>query len=154
MSTLRFSILRAHIRAATEHGGWAPAPDNTVVYDFALPWTARAEVMIRDLPPSECTVPRLARITDECGLDLTSQQHLVRFGRSTFVNPQPDGTALPRPAFDDPLSTYIEEVSHSWRSTFRDRVRQWVTRAPDELGRRRVLVARMGVSGQDVHPIT
>lgn len=103
------------IQAASERGGWEPAPDNTVIYDPALPRNVRAEVMVRDLPPSECTVPRLARITEECGLDLVSQQDLVRFGHSTFVNPQPDGTALPRPTFDDLLSTYIEELSHSWQ---------------------------------------
>lgn len=100
---------------AEQVGGWGPAPGNTVVYDPALPWNVRAEVMVRDLPPGECAIPRLARFTEECGLDLVSQQDLVRFGRSTFVNPQPDGSVLLRPAFDDLLSTYIEELSHSWQ---------------------------------------
>jgi hypothetical protein len=107
--------LQMLVDTAVERGGWEPAPGNTVVYDPALPWNVRAEVMARDLLPVECSVPKLARLTEECGLDLVSQQDLVRFGRSTFVNPQPGGDVLPRPAFDDLLSTYIEEVSHSWQ---------------------------------------
>jgi hypothetical protein len=116
--------LQLVVEAAVQRGGWGPAPGNTVVYDPTLPWNVRAEVMVPDLLPVGCSVPKLARLTEECGLDLVSQQDLVRFGRSTFVNLQPGGSALPRPAFDDLLSTYIEEVSHSWQEYLFETERQ------------------------------
>jgi hypothetical protein len=110
--------LQLVVDAALQMGGWGPAPGDNVVYDPSLAWTVRAEVMVRDAPPGECAMAKVARLTEECGLDLVSQQNLVRFGPSMFLNPQPEGDALPRPAFDDLLSTYIEEVGHSWQEYF------------------------------------
>jgi hypothetical protein len=72
--------------------------------------------MVRDLVPEECKIRNMARMmTEECESDLVTKQALVRFGASMFYEPQPDGSTLPRPTFDDVLSTYIEEVGHSWQ---------------------------------------
>lgn len=105
--------------AARDWGNWQPAPGEKVVFDSSLAWSVRGEVMIRDLVPEECQVPKMARMMpDECGADLVTRQNLVRFGESMFYEPQPDGSTLPRPTFDDVLSTYIEEVGHSWQEYF------------------------------------
>ncbi|MBN1680704.1 MAG: hypothetical protein JW966_10455 [Anaerolineae bacterium] len=101
---------------ALARGGWAPAPGDTVAFDANLAWNIRGEVMVRDRVPSECDNPRLARtMGDVCGMDLVSKQSLVRFGATMFSDPQPDGSMAARPTFDDVLSTYIEEVGHSWQ---------------------------------------
>jgi hypothetical protein len=102
--------------AAREWGNWQPAPGNKVVFDSSLAWNVRGEVMIRDLVPEECQVPKMARMmAEDCATDLVTKQDLVRFGKSMFYERQPDGSTLPRPVFDDVLSTYIEEVGHSWQ---------------------------------------
>lgn len=101
---------------ALARGGWAPAPGDTAVFDASLAWNIRGEVMVRDRIPAECEYPKLARtMGDVCTTDLESKQALVRFGATMFSEPQPDGSLLPRATFDDVLSTYIEEVGHSWQ---------------------------------------
>ena len=101
---------------ALARGGWGPAPGDTVTFDANLAWNIRGEVMVRDQVPSECAYPKLARtMGDVCTTDLESKQALVRFGATMFSEPQPDGSAQPRATFDDVLSTYIEEVGHSWQ---------------------------------------
>ena len=101
---------------ALARGGWAPAPGDTVAFDANLAWNIRGEVMVRDQVPAECEYPKLARtMGDVCTTDLESKQALVRFGATMFSEPQPDGSAQPRATFDDVLSTYIEEVGHSWQ---------------------------------------
>jgi hypothetical protein len=52
---------------------------------------------------------------DDCLALFYTQEHQVRFGPGLFVTPTADGGAAARPAFDDVLSTYIEETGHSWQ---------------------------------------
>ena len=96
-------------------GGWGPAPGDEIVYDPAMSDQVRGSVKVIDLPPGVCVDEKLRRLTEECGYDFKSGEQQVRFGRSMFSNPIEDGGAVARPAFDDVLATYIEEVGHSWQ---------------------------------------
>ncbi len=101
---------------ALERGGWGPAPGDRIVYDPSIACVLRGSVLVIDHPPAECASLRLSRgIESLCAGDYMTRQHLVRFGRSLFSNPHPDGSRTPRAASDDLLATYIEEVGHSWQ---------------------------------------
>lgn len=96
-------------------GGWKPAPGDIIMYDSSIADNIRGVVMAVDLPPSECADPKLRRLTSECDDDFDLNQNVVRFGDAMFSTPGPDGTTVPRVAPDDLISTYIEEVGHSWQ---------------------------------------
>jgi hypothetical protein len=101
---------------ADARGGWGPAPGDTVAYDPDLALSVRASVRMVDFPPDECTDPIMKRHTgNECKIDFTKKQDLVRFGYSTFVEVLEAGNSAPRLSLDDLLSVYIEEVGHSWQ---------------------------------------
>lgn len=96
-------------------GGWGPAPGDAIVYDPDLPRLARGGTPIVDEPPLECTDARFERDRDACIRDFLVEEQQVLFGPSMFSNPEKKGVTAPRPVFDDLLSTYIEEVGHSWQ---------------------------------------
>lgn len=102
---------------AWERGHWQAAPGYSVVFDSSLGRLTRGVVQIVDTAPAECSVPRLRRIITECANDPAKQpyDHKVRFGEALFATPRADGSSAPRGAADDMLSTYIEEVGHSWQ---------------------------------------
>lgn len=108
------SALEIVVTTAADLGGWGPAPGDQVVYDEAMPWWVRGEVLTADLPPAECAIPRFSH-SDHCLMASPAHEHQIRFGQALFFDTQEDGTASPRPLFDDVLSTYIEEVGHSWQ---------------------------------------
>jgi len=96
-------------------GGWKPAPGDIIMYDSSIADNVRGVVLAIDSPPCECADPKLRRLTSECDDNFQRNQNLVRFGDGMFATPGPDGTPIPRAAPDDLLSTYIEEVGHSWQ---------------------------------------
>lgn len=100
---------------AAQRGGWAAAPGESLAYDAELARPVRGAVRIVDVPPVECSDPRLHRLTARCTQELTHEQNLVRFGCMTFSDLDSDGTLTPRALPDDILATYIEEVGHSWQ---------------------------------------
>lgn len=100
---------------ATARGGWMPAPGDTIVYDPGLPRLTRGSVLMIDTPPVECADARLSRGLDACTRDFGRHQNQIRFGAAMFFTPEHDGSLRPRSVFDDLLSTYIEEVAHSWQ---------------------------------------
>lgn len=100
---------------AMQRGGWAVAPGDSPVYDADLALPVRGSVQIIDVPPAECSDPRLRRLTARCTQGLTHEQNLVRFGRMTFSDLDCDGNLVPRALADDILATYIEEAGHSWQ---------------------------------------
>ncbi|NDJ77116.1 MAG: hypothetical protein GYB65_12750 [Chloroflexi bacterium] len=100
---------------ALQRGGWEPAPGDVIFFDVTMPEMTRAAISIIDAPPGECADPRLARLIADCNIDYSQDQNLVRFGRTTFANLDEDGNLIPRDEYDDLLSTYIEEMAHSWQ---------------------------------------
>lgn len=102
-------------QTALEVGGWAPAPGYTIVYDLSLARGVRGAVQVVDQPPVECANPRLSRGLEACVGNYSTRKNQVRFGQWLFENPLDSHNGTPRPAFDDVLSTYIEEVGHSWQ---------------------------------------
>jgi hypothetical protein len=105
------------IEAATERGGWGPAPGDQVVFDPNMPWWTRGEVQTYDLLPADCMMVKsnLASLSSACMPVDPVRERQVRLGSSLFMNVREDGSGYPRPAYDDLLSTYIEEVGHSWQ---------------------------------------
>jgi hypothetical protein len=106
--------LQQVIDAATARGGWAPAPGDQVVYDRFMSRDVRGSVLDYDELP-DCANPRFGADEQACIAQFQTLERQVRFGPSLFSTPQDDGSAMPRPAFDDVLSTYIEEAGHSWQ---------------------------------------
>lgn len=100
--------------AALERGGWAPAPGDRVIFDSSLSPFVRGKIQVVDQTPAECASAKFSRLMDDCTLDFETGEELVRFGDGLFTNPV-EGNSLPRPNLDDVLSTYIEEVGHSWQ---------------------------------------
>jgi len=101
--------------AAAVRGGWGPAPGDEIVYDPDLPRQARGGTPVVDEFPLECANLRLEHDREECVQDFLAEERQVLFGPSMFANPGQAGDSVPRPALDDLLSTYIEEVGHSWQ---------------------------------------
>ena len=99
---------------AISRGGWGPAPGDEVIYDASMPWWVRGEVLTADLPPAECAIPRFSQ-SDCCNMPSEAHERQIRFGHALFVNTNVEGEVRARPQFDDVLSTYIEEVGHSWQ---------------------------------------
>ena len=108
------TALQLVIDTASDLGGWGPAPGDVVIYDEALPWWVRGEVLTADLPPAECAIPRFSQ-SDCCNMPSAARERQVRFGHALFVNTNTEGEVRARPQFDDVLSTYIEEMGHSWQ---------------------------------------
>jgi hypothetical protein len=109
--------IRRVTNEAEAQGGWTLAPGYQAVYDASIVFPCRAAVQVVDDPPMECSNPRLSRLSPDCDgspIDTRLAQK-VRFGPGLFMNPGPDQTLTPRPTFDDVLSTYIEEIAHSWQ---------------------------------------
>ncbi len=103
------------VAAAAQYGAWAPAPGDTPAYAPGLARNVRGQVSFVDRPPFECGDARLSRGVEGCDRDYSVDETLVRLGTSTFAEPQADGSFAPRPSVDDVLSTYVEEVAHSWQ---------------------------------------
>jgi len=99
---------------AFELGGWAPAPGDEVVFDPYLSRKVRGTVVDFDELPYDCADPKVSADKDTCLEEFAAKERQVRFGQSLFTTPG-DGGAVVRPSFDDLLSTYIEEVGHSWQ---------------------------------------
>lgn len=100
---------------AASRGGWGPAPGDMVVFDPDLSDTMRGATVIIDSPPRDCEFPdRPDRRILDCDGDYVHQQSLVRFGVYTFVDQDGDGLYIAH-TLDDMLSSYIEEVGHSWQ---------------------------------------
>jgi len=102
------------IQAATERGGWGPAPGDAVVFDPYLSRQVRGSVLDYDELPN-CSDPAISPDKDACIADFLRLETLVRFGPSLYSTPEADNSVTSRPAFDDLLSTFIEEVGHSWQ---------------------------------------
>ncbi|MBN1200538.1 MAG: hypothetical protein JXJ20_01660 [Anaerolineae bacterium] len=101
--------------AAIEHGGWGPAPGDEIVFDRFMARNVRGAVQDYDELPIDCADPQVSVDEQECIEHFQAFEHQVRFGPALFATWQADGTAVPRPAFDDLLSTFIEESGHSWQ---------------------------------------
>lgn len=102
------------MQTAKEIGGWEPAPGDNVVFDSYMSRNIRGSVLDYD-EPAHCSDVRVSPDPQACIDDFQRVETQVRFGPSLFSTPQPDGNATLRPEFSDLLSTYIEEVGHSWQ---------------------------------------
>lgn len=100
--------------AAQALGGWQPAPGDQILFDAHLSRKVRGASQDFDELPFDCADPTFSDDEEACRQAFAAQETQVRFGRSLFSTPSADGDT-PRPAFDDLLSTYIEEVGHSWQ---------------------------------------
>jgi hypothetical protein len=108
------SALQLVVETAATLGNWGPAPGDTVVYDRFMSRNVRGAVQDYDDLP-DCSNPKISPDEQACIAQFQALEQQVRFGPSLFSTPQDDGSAAPRPTFDDLLSTYIEEVGHSWQ---------------------------------------
>ncbi len=99
---------------AQQLGGWMPAPGDELVFDPYMSRKVRGSSLDYDELP-DCADPQVSPDEAACIRQFRTLERQVRFGRSLFTTPAEDGTDQPRPAFDDLLSTYIEEVGHSWQ---------------------------------------
>lgn len=99
---------------AQQLGGWMPAPGDELVFDPYLSRKARGSMLDTDELPN-CADPLVATDEASCIAQFRTLERQVRFGPSLFTTPTEDGTVEVRPAFDDLLSTYIEESGHSWQ---------------------------------------
>lgn len=108
------AALEIVIRTAREVGGWGPAPGDDVVFDPYMSRQVRGAVWDFDEMP-DCHDPKVSPDPQACLAQFVALERQVRFGPSLFTTPQADGSVAPRPIFDDLLSTYIEEVGHSWQ---------------------------------------
>jgi hypothetical protein len=95
---------------ALARGNWQPAPGDMVAYDPRMNRDLRGGVI--DFDEIDCSGSIL--LEDECLAQFHALEQLVRFGPSLFTTPVNGETVL-RPAFDDLLSTFIEESGHSWQ---------------------------------------
>lgn len=98
-------------------GHFAPAPNDTVVFDSFMSRQIRGAVIDFDELPSACTGSKNAKVgidRETCANEFWAQEPTVRFGRSFFTTPQEDGSFAIRSA-DDILATFIEETGHSWQ---------------------------------------
>jgi hypothetical protein len=109
------SALDTLAEIAFEQGHWAPAPGDVLVFDPGMPAVVRGEVRMADFLPLECRDEKLRRMLEVCMVGVSSHESEVRFGPALFSNRAEDGQTVPRPAFDDLLSTFIEETGHSWQ---------------------------------------
>lgn len=101
--------------AAAALGGWGPAPGDVIVFDYYLSRGARGAIQDFDEMPYNCADPSVAADEAACRANFQALEQQVRFGPSLFSTPDNNGGLVPRPSFDDLLSTYIEEVGHSWQ---------------------------------------
>lgn len=95
-------------------GYWQPAPGDTVAYDDYMNVYIRGAVVDYDEVPAICRDKNQIPDPVACVESFRQQETQVRFGRSLFGTPHEDGTVSLRAA-DDIVSTYIEEVGHSWQ---------------------------------------
>lgn len=98
-------------------GHFAPAPNDTVVFDPFMSRQIRGAVIDFDELPSACVGSKNAKVSadkETCSNEFWAQEPTVRFGRSFFTTRQDDGTVVIRSA-DDILATFIEETGHSWQ---------------------------------------
>ncbi|MBZ0317292.1 MAG: hypothetical protein K8L91_12790 [Anaerolineae bacterium] len=95
-------------------GGWGPAPGDEVVFDPYMDRDIRGAAVGPDYP-AHCYERKDVLDRAECIEIYQTVERQVRFGRSLFTTPNRDGTETLRPKFDDLLSTFIEEVGHSWQ---------------------------------------
>ncbi|WP_119070817.1 hypothetical protein [Aggregatilinea lenta] len=107
------AALAVVVATAATVGGWSAAPGDAVVFAPYMARDTRGAVLDYDDLP-DCADPRVAVDEQSCISAFKMLEQQVRFGPSLFSTPQ-DGGAQVRPAFDDVLSTYIEEVGHSWQ---------------------------------------
>ena len=97
-------------------GHFAPAPNDTIVFDALMSRQIRGAVIDFDELPAACTSNN-AKMTfdaETCATEFWAKEPTVRFGRSFFTTRQDDGTVVIRTA-DDMLATFIEETGHSWQ---------------------------------------
>lgn len=99
---------------AAARGGWAIAPGDELAYDRFMDRQVRGASVDFDEAPN-CSNPKITFDQQACLENFRAMERAVLFGPSFFTTPQPDGSVLPRPAFDDLLSTFVEEASHSWQ---------------------------------------
>ncbi|MCQ3931858.1 MAG: hypothetical protein DPW16_15510 [Chloroflexi bacterium] len=99
---------------AQELGGWGPAPGDEVVFDPHMDRDIRGALVEVDYP-AHCYERKGVPDQTECIEYYQMIERRVRFGRSLFTTPNGDGTETLRPMFEDVLSTFIEEVGHSWQ---------------------------------------
>ncbi len=95
-------------------GYWQPAPGDTVIYDDLMSIYVRGAIVDYDEVPAICRDKFQVPDPVECVEVFRRQETQVRFGRSFFSTPNEDGSVSLRAA-DDIVSTYIEEVGHSWQ---------------------------------------
>jgi hypothetical protein len=108
------AALQLVVAAAAELGSWSAAPGDELTYDPYMSRKIRGSSLDYDEFP-DCGNPKVASDEQACRAQFQMLEHQVRFGPSFFSTPEDGGGATPRPAFDDLLSTYIEEVGHSWQ---------------------------------------
>lgn len=101
-------------QTADELGGWKPAPGDVVLFDRFLDRDTRGATLDSDEHP-DFSNPKFCADQAACLESFRALEQQVRFGPSMFATPQEDGSLAVRPVFDDLLSTYIEEVGHSWQ---------------------------------------
>ncbi len=109
------AALQLVMEQAAVLGNWGPAPGDEVVFDKYMARGVRGAVQDFDELPYDCADPKVSMDEAVCLENFRLRERQVRFGRSLFTTPAEDGTIAPRPVFDDLLSTYIEEVGHSWQ---------------------------------------
>lgn len=107
--------LQEVISEAASRGSWGPAPGDVVIFDPNLVETTRAVIVVVDTAPGECAMQKPTMQTEACQRDFTVGQDTIRFGRTAFAYRDETGSLRPRPEADDLLSTYIEEMAHSWQ---------------------------------------
>lgn len=95
-------------------GHWQPAPGDMVTYDEYMSIYVRGSIVDYDEVPAICRDKFQVPDPVECVESFRRQETQVRFGRSLFSTPLEDGSVSLRAA-DDIVSTYIEEVGHSWQ---------------------------------------
>lgn len=108
------AALQLVVAAAAELGSWSAAPGDELAYDPYMSRKIRGSSLDYDEFP-DCGNPKVASDEQACFAQFQMLERQVRFGPSFFSTPEEGGGATPRPAFDDLLSTYIEEVGHSWQ---------------------------------------
>lgn len=99
---------------AVQLGGWTAAPGDELVFDPYMSRKTRGSSLDYDELP-DCADPMVSTDEAACVDGFRALEQQVRFGPSLFTTPGSDGTAVARPSFDDLLSTYVEEVGHSWQ---------------------------------------
>jgi hypothetical protein len=108
------AALQQVVSYAQQVGGWMPAPGDELAFDPYLKRNVRGSSLDYDELPN-CADPLVATDEAACIAQFRALERQIRFGYSFFTTPGDDGTVTIRPALDDMISTYIEEVGHSWQ---------------------------------------